>query len=419
MNKDILNKVLVFALPFAIGGVMLNIFNLYVILLFLVFYFFTIKKIEVAIAFAIILPPFMGSMFQILGMPLPGSLISVIIATFFALSYFIKLEKWDFWKIQKYIIPIVAICIVYYFLTKQTENSTTKIIGLLITVCYTPFFIFLYRDTSISMDRIAPLFLLYALLMLRVAYDFYGYESPHGLFDFTSFRLGGYANVKDGIAHVNYQNVGIAGVMASSFWLSTRSKLGNLLDLIFLFACSWIVLISGARQAIFGFVLIIGIWLLFKGQKLSIKSIILFFLFSLVALLFLKSLDIEFLSSIFSDSNEIDRDYSYPLFLILQNPWFGIGFGNYWDPINELYFAHNIVLEIICEMGFIGLLLLLIPVLRFILSRDFCFNQRFANGSLSLLIYMPYLIRSLISDDLSRNIVVFVALFVFFLKYSR
>lgn len=416
MNKDSLNSVFIFALPIFIGGAMVNIFNIYIILLFLVLYLFSVSKIEVAISFAIILPPFWGSISQILGLPLPGALLSVLVAMILSLSYFFKLAKWDFWKIQKYIMPIVTICIVYYFLTKQTENSTTKIIGLLVTVSYTPFLIFLSRSTKVCMDRIAPIFLLYALLMLRVAYDFYGYESPHGLFDFTSFRLGGYANVREGLVHINYQNVGIAGVMSAAFWLSTRTKIHKLSDIVVLLSCFWIVLISGARQAIFGLILIIGIWMLFKSQKLNIKDVILFILFLLVALGFLVSLNIEFISNILADKNEIDRDYTYPFLIIMQTPWMGIGFGNYWDPIHQLYFAHNLFLEIICEMGLLGLFLLMLPVLRFIMSRDFCISQRFANGALSWLIYMPYLIRSLISDDLSRNIVVFIALFVFFMK---
>lgn len=415
MNKICLNTIFTYLLPILVGGVMLNIFNVYIVLIYLLIYLCTIEKIELAISFAIILPPFLGSIFQIFKIPLPGSLFAIVLASFFALGSFKYLQLWDFGHIVKsYITPIVVICILYYVFTGQTENSTSKIIGLTITACYSPFLMFITKSTKVNMGHLASIFIIYALLMIRVAYDFYGYAAPMGLFDFTSFRFGGYANVRDGITHVNYQNVGIAALMAASYWLSTIKKMGTLLDWIILLTSSWIVLISGARQAIIGFIIIIGVWLLSRNGRFKMKGAILFSLFIVVSILFLKNLDIEFITEMFDKRDNLDRDYTYAFFVIANNTLTGIGFGNYWDAVNDLYFAHNLFLEILCEMGVIGFMLLSIPILRFVFSNQFKLSQNFNNGALSLLVFLPYFIRSMISDDLSRNIIVFITFFIFF-----
>jgi hypothetical protein len=411
MNKVNLNTLLIYALPIMVGGVMLNIFNVYVLLLFLLIYLITIEKIEIAISFAIILPPLLGNLFQVFNIPFPGAFFSIIFASILSFRYFIYLKTWNLGQIVKYITPIVLTCIMFYLFTGDTDNSNSKITGLLITLCYTPFLIFITRSDKVSMDRLAPVFIIYALLMIRIAYDFYGYASPLGLFDFTSFRLGGYANVRDDVTHVNYQNVGIAALMSSSYWLSTRTKISNLLD--------WIIILSGARQAMLGFIIIIGFWLLCRNGKFSFKGAVYFTLFLVASIFFLQSLNVEFIAEMFNDSNNIDRDYTYPLFVIANNYLTGIGFGNYYDPVYDLYFAHNLFLEVLSEMGIIGFILLFFPLLRFSFSNHHDFSQRFKNGALSLLIFLPYFIRSMISDDLSRNIIVFITFIIFFYKNNK
>jgi len=418
MYKAKLNNLLTYALPFLIGGVMLNKFNVYFILLWLLIYLLTIERIEAAVSFAIILPPFIGSIFQVYHIPIPGSLLSLFIAVGLAFPFLGNLNDWDFRQVIKYIFPITLVCVLFYVFTGATENSTSKIVGLLITVFYSPFLFFISESEEISTDRLAPVFIIYALLMIRVAYDFYGYSAPTGLFDFTSFRLGGYANVQNGTTHVNYQNVGIAGLMATAYWLSSRNNIRNTIDYIILFSSMWIVLISGARQAIFGLIIIIGIWLLCRNGAINIKGVLLFIAFMVLSALAIKFLNIEFISSMFEDRDNIDRDYSYPLYIIFTNTLTGIGFGNYWDPVNDLYFAHNLFLEILCEMGVLGFVLIFIPVLVFLLSDQKDFSRRFSNGALSLVIFLPYFIRAMISDDLSRNIIVFITFFIFFRKQN-
>ena len=413
LQSSILNKILTYLLPLVVAGVMLNVFNVYIITIYLTIYFFTISRKETGISFAIILPPFFGSLFQIFNISIPGSFFSLIVALAFVFPYFKDLKTMQLLESLKFLVPVILICLSFFFFTGNTEKSTSKIIGLLITCCYTPFVVLLAKSKDISLTHFYPVFILYALLMIRVAYDFYNYSPPTGLFDFQSFRLGGYENVREDTAHVNYQNVGIAALFAMSFWLTSKSKLDEFIDYIVVFTAAWVILISGARQAIVGFIIVLGFWLIFRTGRIKISGFVTTCIIAYFAIMVLQSLNIEFINSLFDNDSTV-RDYSYPMLIISNNPMLGIGFGNYWDPVKELYFAHNLILEILCEMGVVGLLFLTIPVIAFIRSQSFSMLNNFACGGKAFMIFLPFFIRSMISDDLSRNIMVFISFFVFF-----
>ena len=59
------------------------------------------------------------------------------------------------------------------------------------------------------------------------------------------------------------------------------------------------------------------------------------------------------------------NNYHHAQELFVQNPIFGVGIGgfNYWTGI---FFVHNLLLEIACELGFVGLVGLAIYVTVFI-----------------------------------------------------
>ena len=116
-----------------------------------------------------------------------------------------------------------------------------------------------------------------------------------------------------------------------------------------------------------------------------------------------------------SDAEErLNRNYDYPLQVIEDYPFTGIGFGHYFNPMTYEIYPHNIILEILCELGAFGMVVLLIPTLVMAIAMRVSFSTQLQNGYKVLLLWIPYVVRSLISGDLGENIVVFISFAIFF-----
>lgn len=416
--RHTLNNGIVLLLPFIMGGAMLGYLDFMSVAFILLVYLTTISRLEQSISFAVILPPLFGWFFQYYEIALPGALFSVLIGYLFLNRDIITIVRTPIWNRWKYIIPIIIIFVAYYIFTGKTANSTTKIIGLLITVSYTPFFMLLAQDEKVSVTNIAPVFFFYGLLMMLIGYDYLGYSKPTGLFDFIAFRQGSTYNARIGELHINYQIVGNAGLLGVSFLLSVFNRIKTINIISIIIACVWLILASGSRQSIIGLALLIGLWMLLRGDKLNIWSILFSFIIISVFYIFLSQLNIEFISVLFDKSqpmeNNIDRNFDYA-YIIIEKEWLtGIGFGNYLNPVTEEIYPHNIILELICEIGVVGIVFLLIPIIFYLSNNKVSWRDRFSNGALAIIVFFPYLNRSMISDDISRNIVVITLFFVFF-----
>lgn len=66
--------------------------------------------------------------------------------------------------------------------------------------------------------------------------------------------------------------------------------------------------------------------------------------------------------------------YKFGWQLFFQNPWFGVGWGNYRNNtvgnVTQIYTidTHNIYLQMLCEMGVVGFLFMIIPMIAFFVS---------------------------------------------------
>lgn len=421
--RHILNNVIVLLLPFVMGGVMLGYLNVISVLFILLVYLTTISRLDVSISFAIIFPPLFGWFFQHMNIGLPGSMFSILIGYLFLNKDIITIAKTPVWKRWVYIILILVIFVAYYLITGKTSNSTTKIIGLLVTVSYTPFFMLLAQNEKVNITNLAPVFFFYGLLMMLIGYNFLGYSKPTGLFDFITFRKEGAYNVSLAKMHMNYHVIGIAGLMGISFLLSVSKKVNDINIISIAFACVWLILASGARQALVGLVLLIALWMMLRSNRIRMSNIFISLIIIYTLYIFVSQLNIDFIKVMFDRSLSVEeiinRNYNYAYDLIDEYWLTGIGFGNYLNPTTGEIYPHNIVLELICEIGVIGIIILLIPIIIYISSNKVSWYDRFSNGALAAIIFLPYFIRSMISDDISRNIVVITLFVVIFSPKTR
>ncbi len=407
-------------LALMLGSLMLGyIHTLVVATIFILYFFVILNKYEKGVVCAFCLCSLLGFFLILWKIPLPGTVISFVILLLFVRKDVLSMFRNNL-SLRSFLYPVYILFVLFilYLLTGRTEYSDEKMrvmivnfivsgIGLLLLVSF----------KNINMQKLAPIFFIESCFWIVFGIDTFRNFQPSNLFDFSFFRKMCTSTSTDDVLSISYHTVGLASLSALSYFLCGKKKLKTA-DYIFVLLCFWVMLISGARQAIFGGFLVLFVYITTSKGSFKISRLILSILFLCVAYYILQSLQIDYLQDIFSSSKDFDsrlnRNYDYPLDIIRNNFLFGVGFGNYYNPFTEEIYPHNIFLEIFCEFGFIGFCLLMLPIVFFISSRRFCLRNKLANDASGLILWMPFLVRALISDDLSGNIVVFSSFFIFF-----
>jgi hypothetical protein len=253
--------------------------------------------------------------------------------------------------------------------------------------------------------------------MLAGALNYWNFPSPSGLFDFGFIRETSSTYIKMEINNlINYQDIGIAALIALAFRLSVEKKI-NLYVIIFILFVFWITLMSGARQAIFGVPIVVLFWALIKEGKFKLKKIILPSIIFILLLYSLKFVNVSFLQTTLDSSVDFEdriggRDYLRALNLFLQHPVLGSGLGSFYHPEELLSqkYPHNIILELLSETGLVGLIVSFSLIIFHLHKERISINYILLNKSLFFVIWIAFFLRAMISLDLGSNIVVFTSI---------
>lgn len=416
---DKVNAYLVFLIPILIIGVLLNIikFPIIAILIFLSFIFLC-NNHEKSVVCALVFCKLFGTFGPALGIHLPGTVVAFTLILIFMRKDLMKMFNKKTTKPIIFILSIFFIFMVYYLLTGETKNSGTKFNVMLISLFVdTIAFLILVTFDDIRMERMTVPFLLFALMQMGYVESMSGH-GPSGLLDFSFFRNACIDMMRKNIPVLSYHNMGIAAFIGAAFMMSQRKKINNYFDIVFLFSAFWLIVLSGARQTIFGFIFLIFVWLVFRTGRFKLTTVFLAAAVIVGIYLCLQLLEVPILQGNSSRGahmgSELNRNYDYPLMIISYHFLDGIGFGNYHNPYTQEIYPHNIILEILCEMGFIGLIFVGMVVFAFVRSHHFLLRNELPSGGICLLLWIPYLIRSMISGDLSDNISLFISMFLLF-----
>ena len=106
----------------------------------------------------------------------------------------------------------------------------------------------------------------------------------------------------------------------------------------------------------------------------------------------------------------VNRPYDKAVTIMSEYPLFGKGLGGYSND-GLISYPHNIFLEIINEMGFAGLLAIIIISSSAIRHNNLSLRSLNANGTYTILLLLALFIRVNASGDLSENIYFFSLLF--------
>ena len=282
------------------------------------------------------------------------------------------------------------------------------------------------RAKHFSSTAIAQLLIMESIAMMAFAIQ-KGYASPSSFFDYTWLREASermyYYTGESPL--FNYQIVGMNVLYASAFLLSKRKSI--ILELCFyLPICIHLILSSGARQAIFGFAIVIAMRILFfsnftRRGKIAASGITLLLMIGYFAVLFNGMVDTA-AGLVSDDTGEVAAvtarsvNYLTAFECVSDHPFFGAGLGGY-EPYIEIMgeqygkWPHNMILEIMCEMGIVGLLAIIILVYLFFKQNRIPFKHITRGRLYYFLPVVALLCRFMISADLGDSVVVLSSLF--------
>lgn len=270
-------------------------------------------------------------------------------------------------------------------------------------------FILLFSNINTLSPRIGLYLLIYGILLLRVAIDSNGIAGPQSLLDFGFMRLQTEAisNANPDAFTISYHFPGYYFLEGLSILLIIK-KCSRANLYWFCFIGLLIALYSGARQTIVIAIVIMVLMAFFESQRHKMVFIIPLIL---SVLYFIVSSSSEIVDLFGGGSLETmsERDIRDILRLsaieqFLSSPWLGVGFGRFFFNGEYGYYPHNLIFELLCEVGIIGSC-----VVIFLLFKGIRNMQIVSNGYMYML--LVFFLGAMISGCMFDNIKLFAYIF--------
>lgn len=352
----------------------------------------------------------------------------------------LDIKKYNVKTAYMYMFPALLLFAFSYVIGPRLPYSNDKIISIVIN---SVLWIIAYRciisSESFSYIRFAQLLLMVSVLALVFIMNNYGFAGPTSFFDYSWFRneCVAYDHMDDSKIMVGYQQIGMDALYAIAFLLA-KKRPKAVETLIYFLIGFQVIMTSGARQAIVGIAIVVFFKVLFlsnlkRAAKVWLFSALLIGLFSYAAIL-IRS-DMDWISGMFNVQSGADvMEASGRANAILgaqacisSHPILGAGLGGFElygsnDGFNDDSYPHNIILEILCETGVVGLVILIAICWLFIKRNKVTIRFETQNGLYFALFIIAMLCRFFFSSDLTNSIGVFCGLFCMYsfpLKNNR
>ncbi|MDD6482271.1 MAG: O-antigen ligase family protein [Lachnospiraceae bacterium] len=310
------------------------------------------------------------------------------------------------------LLSLFAIAFIY---GPQHAYSKIKLARILLygLLCFWTFLIY-NREKNIDPQKIAFIFAIVGVTYIVMGVTVYNFGKPSSFFDFTYFGRH-VQKFADSFA-ISYHSVGLAALYGTVFLLSPKEdkQVLNSSSIILLILLIYIALISQMRQGILGIIVLMFVryGLLIKRKGLVYKLLV-FIAIAAILSFALTGVKTAAGQSIADSSNfeqAVNRSYDRGLSIMYEYPFFGVGLGGY-SLDGKVTYPHNIFLEIIDELGFVGLFMVLFLSFYAMWCNRFSLKALNANGTFALLFLLAVFIRVNASGDLTENIYFFALLF--------
>ena len=324
-----------------------------------------------------------------------------------------KIHFYNYKESFKYFGMTLLLFIISALITTGGDYAITKIKDTFIlgTITLFAYGFALSNPNKCNFIRVGLYLVLFSLLMLLLAPLLNEGAGPQNFMDFGYLRRQNLYVLENETLVVSYQTVGFTATMGIGvIMLDSLKKKPNLLFVsLCLLLCIIISLYSGGRQFMVISLAVALIWFLLQGKRgasgwlvgiLGIAIVILF-----ISMLFE---DGGLLSSV-KEEGYLESSNREVIMLkgindFLNNPVFGIGFGRFEFMGRYGLYPHNIIVESLCELGVVGLLILILisfKSVRYLLKYQ----------TPCLYLFVVFFLRSMTSGGLDDNIIMFSFVF--------
>jgi O-antigen ligase len=268
------------------------------------------------------------------------------------------------------------------------------------------------------------IFMLWSVFLLRFVIDINNIPGPSNLFHFGFMReqtniYGLYAFITEDDFTISYHLPGFLSLVGLSLFLTDVEKYSRLMKWYVWILAFIVIFYTGARQNLLAYIILLMFYIFtlkeysFIYKCLAIGTVV---AVSTVTLLSINSDVIQNVLSSSTISGAIEVSgrsefISRGLELFNRSPFWGVGFGHYSFRGMFDEYPHNIVVELLTEIGIIGFSFIIILCCYVVFkSRQvllFLHNHNFK----PYLVLFPLLVRAMISLNMTSNIIVFSFIF--------
>lgn len=342
-----------------------------------------------------------------------------ILIGLYIMRKFLLNESYSLIKNGRLLLFIIVFMALSMILSGNTSVNLDKLIDVLVygVLSYIAFSYLFYNRNKIDFYRLAVYCTIFSLFLLQLNTISNGYGTPNSLLDFGFYRMKVGTDMYTDLAQVgiayatHYQFFGLICTYGLSLCMSFErmsQKSAIILLLLNLIAIGY----TGARQFLIILFLLFAFFMLFSKGNIFGKILIATMGCLIISLLLFNSILNEYFT-VLSDRGVLEGSGRLGLVdvavdMFKNNPLIGVGFGgyNFWG--NYDAYPHNIILEILAEMGIVGLLFIVLSVLYYFRQIYVFFSKKYDIYLCFLLI--PLIARAMISGSLADNIVIFSAI---------
>lgn len=372
-----------------------------------------------------------GLLFQYLKIPLPGSIISIgyfsVILLFrdktLIISYL--LDR----KTLLFLLILVTMLLIFYLRGPQHGYAQIKLTNTPLSYLYYFFiFLFLFKDTKISIVHFFYLAIIMGMLFFALTLEMVDELRPYSIFlpagvktnmleiEGVNNTINMSYNITFGLAIMfgyYYQNLitdklnFLITVFVSFIFISSIGQRLNVIILVIFFICPLFLKTDNRRFFKVGLILslvLVSIGVVFAYQN-DVKFIVLL---------------VDSIKDFEGGGKSLNRnnEWSSASHHISNNPYFGLGLGGYYTightNVGEVTYPHNLILELLTEMGIIGTILFLITPLILlvgVLKKTLRFQQKYLLNPLPIFLLITS--RAFMTLDL-RTSISFISIIILF-----
>jgi O-antigen ligase len=388
----------------------------------------TITKISIKSLglFCLLLGPIaFGGIFRSFGIQYLGT----VVAIFIGMATIVTSRKWEgIPPLKWHSIVLIWVCLVittlfiFYIRGPQTEYATTKLVGFTQNIILTMIALhFLFINPRINIWEIGILAIIAGSCTYAAILFSYPSLIPDNILDTAHIRIASQAEdirvISSSVALVT--SIGV--VFAISAIVDGKYNNHGLV-VTFLFIMIGVLILNSIGQRLFLVVPIISTvsLILSKPRNKKLLIIIIIALTSVLSIMIIVSIakSNPIITNMVDDTanlaERVNRSANWisAINRIEEKPYLGHGLGGYYvdgySYPGDATYAHNIILELLSEIGIIGAFIILFPVILFIYrNKYYLFTVRTARGQLLFPYIILVFIHSMISHDLSKSAVLF------------